>query len=133
MPRISNLFFKAAILFLIVGIGIGIHMSISQNHNAVGAHAHINLLGWVTSTLFGVYYALNPAKAERRLAFIHFGVYTIGVAVMAVSLYLLLQGVTALEPLVALSSLVVFAGVLIFAWTVFSSDTATVSRKARLA
>lgn len=133
MPKVSNLFFKAAILFLIVGIGIGIHMSISHNHNVIGAHAHINLLGWVTSALFGGYYALNPAKAERRLAFIHFGVYTTGVAVMAVSLYLLLQGVTTVEPLVALSSLIVLAGVLIFAWTVFSSDNPAVSRKARLA
>ncbi|GLQ09542.1 hypothetical protein GCM10007913_14740 [Devosia yakushimensis] len=133
MPRISNLFFKAAIIFLIVGIGIGLHMSISQNHNVIGAHAHINLLGWVTSALFGGYYALNPAKAERRLAFIHFGVYTTGVVLMAVSLYFLLQGVTALEPVVALSSLIVFAGVLIFAWTVFSRDTETVTRKASLA
>lgn len=133
MPRISNLFFKAAILFLIVGIGLGIHMSISQNHNVIGAHAHINLLGWVTSALFGGYYALNPAKAERRLAYIHFAVYTAGVAIMAVSLYFLLLGVTALEPVVALSSLIVFAGVLIFAWTVFSRDTETVTRKASLA
>ena len=133
MPRISNLFFKAAILFLIVGIGLGIHMSISQNHNVIGAHAHINLLGWVTSALFGGYYALNPAKAERRLTYIHFAVYTTGVAIMAVSLYFLLLGVTALEPVVAVSSLIVFAGVLIFAWTVFSNNSGTVSGKARLA
>ena len=67
MPRISNLFFRTAILFLIVGIAIGLQMAISQNHNVIGAHAHINLLGWVTSAIFGVYYALNPAKAEGRL------------------------------------------------------------------
>ena len=119
MPRISEYYFRTAILFLIVGIAIGIHMSISQNHNVIGAHAHINLLGWVTSALFGGYYALNPAKAAGRLPMIQYIVYTFGVALMGVSLYLLLAGNTALEPIVAASSLITFAGVLLFAWTVW--------------
>lgn len=120
MPRISEYYFRTAILFLIVGIAIGIHMSISQNHNVIGAHAHINLLGWVTSAVFGGYYALNPAKASGRLPMIQYFVYVIGVVLMAVSLYLLLQGNTALEPLVAAGSLVTFAGVLLFAWIVWT-------------
>ncbi|MEO5805662.1 hypothetical protein [Devosia sp.] len=120
MPKISHLFFRTAVVFLIVGIAIGLHMSITQNHDVIGAHAHINLLGWVTSAIFGGYYALNPAKAGRPLATIHYYVYTLGVAVMAVSLYLLLKGNVALEPVVAASSLVTFAGVIIFAWTVFT-------------
>jgi cbb3-type cytochrome oxidase subunit 1 len=120
MPRISEYFFRAAILFLIVGISIGIMMSISRTHNVIGAHAHINLLGWVTSALFGGYYALNPAKAAGRLPMIHFVVYTTGVALMGVSLYLLLSGNTAMEPIVAVSSLITFAGVLLFAWVVWS-------------
>jgi hypothetical protein len=120
MPRISEYYFRSAILFLIVGISIGIHMSISQNHNVIGAHAHINLLGWVTSALFGGYYALNPAKAAGRLPMIQFVVYTLGVALMGVSLYLLLQGNTGVEPIVAVSSLIAFAGVLLFAWIVWA-------------
>lgn len=119
MPKISEYFFRSAILFLIVGIGIGLHMSITQNHDVIGAHAHINLLGWVTSALFGGYYALNPAKAGGRLPIIQFWAYTVGVAIMAVSLYLLLKGNTALEPVVAVSSLITFAGVLLFAWIVW--------------
>ncbi len=127
MPRVSELFFRTAIVFLLVGIAIGLHMSITQNHNVTGAHAHINLLGWVTSALFGGYYALNPAKAEGKLPMIHFGVYTLGVAVMTASLYLLLQGNLAMEPLVAVSSLVTFAGVLIFAWVIFAPTNARIA------
>lgn len=119
MPAVSNYYFRSAILFLIVGIGIGIHMSISQNHNVIGAHAHINLLGWVTSAIFGGYFALNPAKATGRLPLIQYGVYTLGVVVMGVSLYLLLQGNTGVEPVVAVSSLITFLGVLLFAWIVW--------------
>ncbi len=121
MPQVAELFFKSAIVFLIVGIAMGLHMSMSANHDVIGAHAHTNLLGWVTSALFGGYYALNPAKAESRLAMVHFWVYTLGVAGMVPSLYLFLKGFAALEPLVALTSLVTFAGVIIFAMVVFRS------------
>jgi hypothetical protein len=119
MPAISQLFFKTAVVFLIVGIAMGLHMSMSDNHDVIGAHAHANLLGWVTSAIFGGYYALNPANAEQRLAVIHYWVYTIGVAGLVPSLYMLLKGNAAMEPLVAISSLVTFAGVLVFAVVVF--------------
>ena len=119
MPRLSEYYFRSAILFLIIGIAIGIHMSISQNHNVIGAHAHINLLGWVTSALFGGYFALNPAKAAGRLPMIQYVVYTLGVVLMGGSLYLLLAGNTAMTPVVAAASLITFAGVLLFAWIVW--------------
>lgn len=119
MPRLSEYYFRAAVLFLILGIAIGIQMSMSQNHNVIGAHAHINLLGWVTSALFGGYFALNPAKAAGRLPMIQFSVYLLGVIIMCGSLYLLLQGNTAMVPVVAVSSLITFIGVLLFAWIVW--------------
>ena len=68
MPQVSHLFFKAAVVFLVVGLLMGLQMSISGQHNVIGAHAHANLLGWVTMAIFGGYYALNPAKAATRLA-----------------------------------------------------------------
>jgi cbb3-type cytochrome oxidase subunit 1 len=124
MPKVSHLFFRAGILFLIVGIGLGLIMSISQQHDVIGAHAHINLLGWVTSALFGGYYALNPAKAEGMLPRVHFWLYTAGVAIMSVSLYLLLKGNTGMEPLVAAGSLLTAAGVLIAAYVIFTPAAA---------
>ncbi|WP_137152576.1 hypothetical protein [Devosia sp. FKR38] len=120
MPKISEYYFRTAIIFLIAGIALGLHMSISGNHTVIGAHAHINLLGWVTSALFGGYFALNPAKAGGRLPMIQYAIFTLGVAVMGVSLYLLLAGNPAVEPVVAASSLVTFLGVLIFAWIVWT-------------
>ncbi|MFC3703393.1 hypothetical protein ACFOOL_01330 [Devosia honganensis] len=120
MPRLSEYFFRTAILFLIAGIGIGLQMAIGGTHNVIGAHAHINLLGWVTSALFGTYYALNPTKAAGLLPMLQYGVYTLGVVVMTAALYLLLSGNTAMEPIVAVASLITFAGVLLFAWVVWA-------------
>ncbi len=122
MPRLASLYYKTAIIFLIVGIGMGLKMAISQDHSVIGAHAHANLLGWVTMALFGTYYALNPRKAEKRFAMLQYGIYTLGVVIMVPSLYLMLEGNTALEPLVGISSLITFLGVLMFAVVIFSPD-----------
>lgn len=126
MPRLAQLYFKTAIIFLIIGLVIGLHMAISQDHAATPAHAHANLLGWVTMAIFGTYYALNPAKAERRLAMIQYYVYTAAVAVLVPSLYLMVTGNPAIEPIVAAASIVAFLGVLLFAIVIFTgSETVT--------
>ena len=122
MPFLATLYFRTAILLLIIGIGIGLHMSISGNHGATGAHAHLNLLGWVTCGLFGAYYALNPAKAVGRLPMLQYAVYVLGIVVMIPSLYMLLSGNPGMEPFVATGSMIVFAGVLLFAWIIFTGD-----------
>jgi Na+/phosphate symporter len=122
MPKVSDLFFKTAIVWLILGIGAGLQMAISGDHGAFPAHAHINLLGWVTSAIFGGYYALNPGKAARKIAMIHYGLFNIGLVIMLPALYLMLHGgYTAIEPVVAVGSLIVAAAVLVFAFVVFSN------------
>ncbi|KQY34493.1 MULTISPECIES: heme-copper oxidase family protein [Rhizobium/Agrobacterium group] len=123
MPRIATLYFRTAIIFLIIGIAMGLNMAISQDHSAIGAHAHANLLGWVTMAIFGGYHALNPAKALRRIAMIQYLVYTAGVALMVPALYLMLTGYPEMEPVVAIASLITFAGVLLFAVIIFGGET----------
>lgn len=119
MPTISRMYFITAICFLVAGILVGLQMSIAHDYAATGAHAHINLLGWVTMAIFGTFHALNPRGAGTRLAKVQYYVYTGGVIVMTPALYLLLTGNPALEPVVAVSSLAVFAGVLMFAAIIF--------------
>jgi hypothetical protein len=127
MPSISNLFFKTAIVFLVIGVAIGLQMAISGDHTVFGAHAHLNLLGWVTSAIFGGYYALNPAKATGKWPIAHYAVYTLGVVIMIPSLYMLLRGNTAFEPGVAVGSIIAFIGILMFAVVVFSPARSTSS------
>ena len=122
MPRIALLFFKTATIFLIIGVAHGLQMGISHDHSAMPAHAHINLLGWVTSALFGVYYALQPAKAGWRTAMAHFVVYVVGMVVMLPALYLKYTGYPQFEPLLGAGSMIVGLGILIFAYVIFSPD-----------
>ena len=46
--KASSVSFPAAVLAVIVGMIWGIVMAISRDHSAMPAHAHLNLLGWVS-------------------------------------------------------------------------------------
>lgn len=120
-------FFKSAILFLIIGMGAGIFMAASHDHSIAGAHAHLNLLGFVVSAVYGTYYGLNAAKAEGLLPRIVWALHTLGIAVMFPALAMLLMGNEAMEPVVALSSIAVFIAALLFAYTVFRPVAASAS------
>ena len=61
---------------------MGLQMSISGISQRHRGACHANLLGWVTMALFGGFYALNPAKAQSRLALVQYGVYTVGVVII---------------------------------------------------
>ena len=63
--------------------------------------------------------ALYNLKATGLLPRLQYLVYVIGVIVLGTSLYLMLDGNTALTPIVAGASLVTFAGVLLFAVIIF--------------
>ena len=68
--KASSLSFKLAVLFVIAGMAMGIGMAATHNHSIMPAHAHLNLLGWVSLFLFGIYYKLHPALEESRLALV---------------------------------------------------------------
>lgn len=131
MPQISNLFFKTAVICLIIGLAMGLQMGMSGNHIVIAAHAHLNLLGWVSCAIFGGYYALSPSKAVKRLAMVHYLVYTLGLIVMLPALYFMELGNPQLEPLVGIGSLIVFIGVLTFAVVMFSKETVAITETGR--
>jgi hypothetical protein len=122
LPTLSRVYFRTAILFLLTGITMGLQMAITHDHSAMPAHAHVNLLGWVSSAIFGVYYAFNPDKAGRRLAWLQYGAYTIGLIIMLPALYFMMLGNQALEPVVAIGSLITAAAILLFAVILFMPD-----------
>lgn len=118
MPTVSNLFFKSGVVFLLVGLAIGLKMGISGNHDLIAAHTHVNLLGWVTSALFGFYYAVNLERAKTRTAVVHYWSYTFGATCMVFGLLLEEIGIQGVEPLIALGAFTVYAAVLFFAFNV---------------
>ncbi|OIQ79987.1 cytochrome C and quinol oxidase polypeptide I [mine drainage metagenome] len=90
--NISRSFMLVGVVFLVLGIPIGMYMGAVNNFALAPLHAHLNLLGFVLMTIFGILYRIVPAMADSGLAKVHFWLHTIGVSGVFVMLFLLLTG-----------------------------------------
>ena len=62
----SSLSFRTAVVLALLGILMGIIMAATHDHSLMPAHAHLNLLGWVSLFLFGIYYRLYHRYEQTR-------------------------------------------------------------------
>ena len=122
MPRVSLAFFSVAALYGLIGMSWGMHMSASQNHAMMPAHAHLNLLGWVTMGIFGIFYALSKERLSPRFGWTNFALSNAGLVLMIPSLALILaygEQPQYIVPIVA-GEVLTIAGMLSFAVAVWS-------------
>ena len=120
-------FLRLGVLYLLVGVGMGMHMAATHNFTLMPVHAHINLIGWVGSTLMWLVYRARPEIASNLLAKANFVLMHISLPVMAVSLAQLLKGNQAIEPVVALSSAGFALAALCFAINIWRSDAKAIA------
>ena len=130
MRGISFWFFFTATLYVTAGMIWGIVMAATNDHSLYPAHAHLNLVGWVTMALFGVYYHLVPKAAEHWLAKVHFAVATAGVLIMVPGIVMALQQDE--ETFAKIGSILTLLSMLIFVATVLRTraTSATVAARA---
>ena len=112
MRRIDLSFLLLATLSLIVGVCLGIWMGIVHDFQFAPVHAHLNLLGWVSLSIFGLAYRAYPALAESWIAPTHFGIAVVAVVVFPIGIALSVSGVTV--ALAIVGSLIWLAAVLLF-------------------
>src|SRR5438309_7904383 len=110
-----SLSFQAAVLLVLAGMVWGVQMAIARDHAAMPAHAHLNLLGWVSLFLFGFYYPLHPSLDRSRAALVQVWAWIAGTVLMTVGVGLVHTGREAGDPLAAIGSIVVLAAMLMFA------------------
>src|SRR4051795_6842287 len=114
----SSLSFQAAVLLVLVGMVWGIVMAVSQDHSSMPAHAHLNLLGWVSLFLFGIYYHLHPAVDLNRLAAVQVWIWIVGTIILTIGVGRVHSGHAVGDAIAAVSSLVILADTLLFGWLV---------------
>jgi hypothetical protein len=116
MRDIAFVFFLAAVLCVTGGMIWGLQMAASGDHTMVGAHAHLNLVGWATMALFGVYYRLTPQAAHGWLPRIHAALAIPGVLVMVPGIALASTGGS--PGLAIAGSFLTFGSMAVFLFTV---------------
>ena len=120
MRNIAFCFFVAAVLCVTTGMFWGIQMAISGDHQMAPAHAHLNLVGWTTMGLFGLYYTVTPQAADTMLAKVHLGFAILGVLCLVPGIAMAVS--SGGEALAAIGSILTVISMLIFLVTVARND-----------
>ena len=114
MPRVSLAFFTVGALCGLAGMLWGMQMGATQDFTMHPAHAHLNLLGWVTLSIMGGFYVLAGARASTKLAWLNFALSASGVIIVIPMLAQLLAGNTALGPMMIIPEVLIVGGMLTF-------------------
>ncbi len=116
--KASSISFPVAVLMVVAGMIWGLIMAISEDHSAMPAHAHLNLLGWVSLFLFGIFYHLHPAIDRSRTAMVQVGIWIVGTVILTIGVGLVHTGHPVGDPIAAVGSIIVFGAMLLFGWLV---------------
>ena len=111
LNRMAGLWARTALLWFVATILFGMYMGVTHQFHLASPHAHMGLLGWISSALFALLYALTGEDAGGRGPSIHWAAHNLGVGLMASGMFMTVQfgesGWTALIP--AGGSLIVLA------------------------
>ncbi|MFN0191673.1 MAG: hypothetical protein ACKVP5_06815 [Aestuariivirga sp.] len=128
MNRVSDFCFVIGSLTALLGVSLGIFMGVSQDHSLAPVHVHLNLIGWVSMFLFGLYYRTHP-EAERGHAKFQVAIVAVGYAAMMGALTsLILAPVDAAFPIAIAGSVLVWLGMALFAVIVWQTALAATRR-----
>jgi cbb3-type cytochrome oxidase subunit 1 len=110
----GNRFLRLALVYVLIGVALGVVMSASYDFTFKPVHVHVNLLGWASMFLFGLWYRMVPASSETRLAKVHFWLYNIAFPIQMVTLAMFVTDNKAVEPVLALASVAILVAFLCF-------------------
>jgi hypothetical protein len=84
MQNLSRNYILLGLVWLICGMVFGAWLGASGHPNYANSHAHMNLLGFVASVLFGLLYWAYPSLATSRLAVPQFITYQLGTLLLVI-------------------------------------------------
>jgi len=116
-----------ALGYLIAGMGLGLYMAASRNHALLVAHAHILMVGFAVSFIYGIIHRLWLQQPGRTLATVQIVLHQAATLAMCTGLLLLYGGVlpeSTLAPLLGAGSVGVLLAALLMIWLVRQSGRA---------
>jgi hypothetical protein len=129
MKAILRFHFAGAVLYGALGLLMGLGMAISGDHRLFVAHAHLNLLGWVTVFLYGLYLRNVWGANLAKLLWVQAVAAHLGVVVMTLGLIGLALRMPLGEPLAAVGALLAILGFVLFGAVVWKCDFTVPERR----
>jgi hypothetical protein len=116
-----------ALSYAAVGLALGIYMAASQNHGELVTHAHILLIGFVLSLVYGIVHRLWLEKPNRAIAYTQFVVHQAAAVTVSVGLFLVYGNIVPeaiLGPILGVASAGVLLGMLLMLYMVMRFGSA---------
>ena len=110
MQKPDRSYIIVGLIWLLIGTVFGAWLGATQHMNFAESHAHLNLLGFVVSTLFGLIYWAYPKLANSKLALWQFITYEVGIVILLLGKVMVDADGTA-TPLLSIGSSVTIIGV----------------------
>lgn len=107
---VDRKFILTSFAYAIIGLVLGIFMAASKNHSHLVTHAHIMLIGFVVSFIYGLCHKLWLNNIISTLSKVQFYIHQGGSLGVVVGLFLLYGNFVSLEiidPMLAISSIAV--------------------------
>lgn len=121
---VSNNFLRLGALSALVGMSLGVWMGANENFVLRPVHAHINLLGFASMMLFGLFYRAFPAAGRGWLPMAHFALSVLGFLILMPSLTLMLLAKPLFMPGMIASEIMLVTSMALFVVIVFKATMA---------
>lgn len=109
-------FILTSLGYAIIGLSLGIFMAASKDHGQLVTHAHIMLIGFVVSFVYGLCHKLWLNNSTSKLAVAQFYTHQAGAIGVTIGLFLYYGKFVALEmidPVLAVASTAVLVGMIL--------------------
>lgn len=116
---LSIRFLLLGAIYGLIGMCLGMAMGAQENFTLAPVHAHLNLLGWVALSIYGIVYKLYPAMGKSKLACTQFYVVNAAVLLLIPALAAFLLGHKEALPLLIVGELLTLSGLVLFALNIW--------------
>jgi hypothetical protein len=121
--RVHVVFIGLGLIFLVIGMAFGMWMGMTNNLQYAAAHAHWNVVGFATSTLYGLTHRAYPKLAESKLTWVQCIIHVVGVLIFAPGIILAIATQEHLGAIVG--GVLILVAALMFTWIYFTHDHRT--------
>ncbi len=111
--RVAYFCFVTAAVAALTGMSLGIWMGMHEDFTLAPVHAHINLLGWATLCLYGLYHR-GVTRPSNRLAWTQVGCAALGMPLLTGGLAAYLGAGAHTAGFIIAGSLLSFLGMALF-------------------
>lgn len=121
---------KLSVLYFALGIAFGLFIHYTVQLQWGATHAHINVVGWLTTAAIGVIYSIYPQAGNSALGKAQFWLYNIGLPVLLTGMMMIYMDLPryVLEIAVSGGGIAVAISVILFIINVFKNVHSNESR-----